>query len=134
GILISDCVAPAALSPNLIASTVVAATCALAGRVAAGVVSAKVTALAEGVVKAMFMSKLKSVIPALVLVGALFSGGLAMIGRTSDGPSLAAAEPTQDRPQAQVNPQPAPNGTGPGNLLLVRERDLDAFNPDGKAQ
>jgi RNA polymerase sigma factor (sigma-70 family) len=76
GVLVSNCVAPAALSPKLIGSTVVAATCALAGRVAAGVVSAKVMALSEGVVKAMFINKVAAVIPILVLAGALLSGGL----------------------------------------------------------
>jgi WD40 repeat protein len=82
-----------------------AAACILAGRAAAGIVSARVTALAEGVVKAMFVSKLKSVIPALVLGGALIAGTLVLVADGLAGrpalPSLAAAQP----PEA---PAPAP--------------------------
>jgi hypothetical protein len=86
-VLLSDCVAPAALSSKLIGSTVEAVACALVGRAVAGVVSTKVAILAEGVVKAMFMSKIKSVVPALVLVGALISGAL-VVGAGGPGPVL----------------------------------------------
>lgn len=74
GVLLSDCVAPAALSSRFIGSTVEAAASALVGRAAPGIVSANVTALTEGVVKTMSVSKMKFVVPGVLLVGALVSG------------------------------------------------------------
>jgi RNA polymerase sigma factor (sigma-70 family) len=78
GVLLSDCVAPAALSSKLVGSTVEVGSGALVGHTAAGVVSAKVTALTEGVVNAMFVSKMKSGLVALVLVSTLISGALVL--------------------------------------------------------
>ena len=66
--------ASASAPPALVASTIKAASLLAAGR-AAGVISAKVAALTEGVVKAMFVTKIKSVL-AVVLVVALALGGI----------------------------------------------------------
>src|SRR5439155_10323589 len=60
--------------PALVASTIKAASLLAAGQ-AAGVVSAKVAALSEGVVNAMFTTKIKSVL-AVVLVAGLALGGI----------------------------------------------------------
>jgi RNA polymerase sigma factor (sigma-70 family) len=73
-VLLSDCVAPAALSQRILDSTTDAAAQALAGRAAAAVVSPLVLSLTEGMEKAMSKSKWKSVLPALLLGGALLAG------------------------------------------------------------
>jgi WD40 repeat protein len=78
GVLISDCAAPAALPATLIGSTVQAA-CVPLGSAPAAVVSANVAALTQGVLKAMFISKMKSVVAVLVLGGGLLSGGSAIV-------------------------------------------------------
>jgi RNA polymerase sigma factor (sigma-70 family) len=75
-VLLSDCVAPAALSQKLLDSTTNAAAQALAGRAAAAVVSPVVLSLTEGMEKAMSRNKWKSVLPALLLGGALLAGAL----------------------------------------------------------
>ena len=62
--------ASASAPPALVASTIKAASLLAAGQ-AAGVISAKVTALAEGVVHAMFVTKMKSVLALLLAVGLL---------------------------------------------------------------
>jgi RNA polymerase sigma factor (sigma-70 family) len=76
GLALSGGALMAALSPSaasacvplpLVTSTVQAATAVAAGQAAAGVVSAKVAALAEGVLKAMFVTKLKISVLLLVL-------------------------------------------------------------------
>jgi RNA polymerase sigma factor (sigma-70 family) len=106
GLLVSDCVAPAAIPPKLIGATVVAAAHVLSGRAAVGAVSAKVMALMEGVVKTMVVNQVKAVIPAVVLVGVLFSGGLALLARMGNGPARVAARPPRDsgKPAAQHLP------------------------------
>jgi RNA polymerase sigma factor (sigma-70 family) len=69
-------VAPLAASMPalLVTATVQAAEQALAGRELAGVVSAKVITLTEGVVKAMFATKLKALMAALAVLGGLAVG------------------------------------------------------------
>jgi RNA polymerase sigma factor (sigma-70 family) len=74
--LLSDCVASAALPSALIVSTIDAASQFAAGQgVATGVVSAKVAALTEGMVKAMLITKLKNATVVLVVI-ALVAGGV----------------------------------------------------------
>jgi len=89
-VLLSDCVAPAALAPGLVGSTVEAAAYIATGQATrTAAVSAKVAALAEGVLKTMFTSKLKLATAALVLVAALAVGAGGLLYPTQ------AAEPQQ---------------------------------------
>jgi len=70
---LSESAASAALPAPLVAATVEAATVFAAGQVAAGLVSASVVALSEGVIHAMFLTKLKiatAAMIALVITGA----------------------------------------------------------------
>jgi hypothetical protein len=89
--------------PALVASTIEAASLLAAGQ-AAGVVSAKVTALTEGMVKAMFVTKIKAVL-AVGLVVAALAGAAGMIYQTQ-----AAEQP--------ITPAPVPvNHVGGGDTL-----------------
>jgi RNA polymerase sigma factor (sigma-70 family) len=128
GLLLSDCVAPAALPATLVDCTVKAAACALVGPLAAGVVSAKVTALVEGVMKAMFLSKVKSVLPALVLVATLIAGALAVFGqgRAVEPPpqTRTARFPDLDKPDSKLKPIVVPE-----NATVTKV----AWSADGKA-
>jgi RNA polymerase sigma factor (sigma-70 family) len=73
--------AKAGLPQGLLVSTVQAATLVAAGQTAAtGALSASVITLLEGVLKAMFLAKLK-VISAVLLALALFGAGMGRIGR-----------------------------------------------------
>src|SRR5262245_31100101 len=62
--------ASASTPPALVASTIKAASLLGSGR-AAGVVTAKVAALTEGVVQAMFVTKIKSVLAVVLVIAAL---------------------------------------------------------------
>ena len=76
--------------PRLVASTIKAASLLAAGQ-AAGVVSVKVAALTEGVVKAMFVTKIKSVL-AVVLVVAALAGAAGLLYQTQAAEQPKAKE------------------------------------------
>jgi RNA polymerase sigma factor (sigma-70 family) len=80
-ILLCERGASAAISAGLVISTVKAATLVAAGSAVTSVVSVEVAALTEGVMKAMFFTKLKSAMVLLVAVSLL---GLASVMATQD--------------------------------------------------
>jgi RNA polymerase sigma factor (sigma-70 family) len=93
-----------------------------------------VAALSQGVLRTMFLTKLKTV------VFSAFVLGTACIAMRATLPEASAQEPTkplvafarQEKPTDNKKPQPAAKATGPGTLLLVREDGLIAMTPDGK--
>jgi RNA polymerase sigma factor (sigma-70 family) len=91
--------ATAALPPGLVASTVRAGTLVPAGPAAAGVISARAVALSEGVVRAMFLARLK-VATVVVLIIAALSGGAELVYQTqaAEQPkALTAGEKESDK-------------------------------------
>jgi RNA polymerase sigma factor (sigma-70 family) len=99
--------AAAAVAPLLITATTRAAAMMATGAVGTGV-STTVSALTEGVLKAMWLTKLK-VLAAVLLVGGCVGGGLVLLGpstrageQAEAGPEALpqAAPPKADRPQA----------------------------------
>ena len=91
--------ASAGVPTSLVSNTISAAT--------AGVVSAEVTALAEGVLKAMFLSKLKAAIDIVLVLGFLTTGATVLTYR------IAAAEgetptPAEQRVKAKPEPEKEP--------------------------
>jgi RNA polymerase sigma factor (sigma-70 family) len=107
---LSQGAASASVPASLMVATVQAATAIAVGGASLGVVSAKVLALEEGVLKAMFLSKLK-ITTAVVL--AIVATGCALYGLGHQPPSQARAEPPKQNP---------PNATKPevGSVLLKR--------------
>jgi hypothetical protein len=93
--------APAGLPVPLFTSTARAAALVLAGRGAAGVVSARVIALSEGVIHAMFLNKLKVLVMALGVVGAL-SVGTGRLTHLALAEGSAAAQEAPRAPAEQV--------------------------------
>jgi RNA polymerase sigma factor (sigma-70 family) len=77
-------IASACLPSTFIASTVKAAGLSAVGQATTGVISTKVTALTEGVMKAMFLTKLKIAAAALLLVVAGF-GAIVMMAQAGTG-------------------------------------------------
>ncbi len=116
----------ASVPVELAASTVRIAT----GVAGAAVVSARVAALAEGAVRAMFVTKLKTATTVLLLVGFVVGAGLLAhppraaeppSGKTADKPPAALRE-TQDRMRA-----------GPPRTLKLDSRGRRVvWSPDGK--
>ena len=76
--------ASASAPPALVASTIKAASLLAAGQ-AAGVVSVKVAALTEGVVKAMFVSKLKAAFSVVLILCVMATGATFLTYRTAAG-------------------------------------------------
>jgi RNA polymerase sigma factor (sigma-70 family) len=90
-VLLTDCIASAAPVFGLVASTVEAATGVAAGKAVVAVATAQVAAHTEGVLKAMFLYKLKMVtalLLALLSVGIL-GGGLYTQAGAEQGPTHA---------------------------------------------
>jgi RNA polymerase sigma factor (sigma-70 family) len=122
--------APAAVPAPLLVSTVKAAALLAAGQVAAGALSAPVAALMEGVVQAMFLTKLKLAAVVLLSVGMLGGGaGVVAYQALSAEPSDAARA---ERPQPISQPaQPKTDAEKlQGTWLLVSaEREDGAKAP-----
>lgn len=92
--------ASASAPPALVASTIQAASLLAAGQ-AAGVISAKVTALTEGMVKAMFVTKIKSVSTVMLVVAAFASAAGLIYQTRAAGPP---ASPTSGRAAISTTP------------------------------
>jgi hypothetical protein len=105
--------APACVPAPVMSSMLRAASLVAAGR--AGLISAKVAALTEGVVKAMLLSKLRTAALALVVVVAGAGAGGALFK------SQAAQPPTEGAPSA-----PAPGTTPPAFPSIL---PADGSNP-----
>jgi RNA polymerase sigma factor (sigma-70 family) len=88
----------ASAPPALVASTIKAASLMAAGR-AAGFVSAKVAALTDGVVKAMFVTRIKSVLAVVLVLGFVAMGATLLPYRTGaagpDEKKRAVVEPAE---------------------------------------
>jgi RNA polymerase sigma factor (sigma-70 family) len=98
----------AALPARLVTATVRCAGPALAGQGLTGAVSAHVIALTEGVMKSMFVNKLKMLTVAVVVLGALGIGtGRFTHPRWGEGPLATAQEPRQG--PADEEPPAAPD-------------------------
>jgi hypothetical protein len=95
-ILILEGAAGATVPPALISSTTKAAITVAAGKAATTVVTAKVAALAEGVIRTMFLTKMKIAIVALVL-GFIVTGATVLSCRTAaaqgEEPVIAVEQP-----------------------------------------
>jgi len=97
--------ASASAPPALVATTIRTASLLAAGP-AAGVVSAKAAALTDGVVKAMFATKIKSVL-AVVLIAGLAVGGIALgVGLSTNPVAVAQAETPTEAPVKKDSPAP----------------------------
>jgi RNA polymerase sigma factor (sigma-70 family) len=98
--LLSDCMASAAISPKLLVATVDASVRIAAGKSVLGIVSPKVTALTEGVLKTMLLTKFKIATAALIL--AMAGLGAAVIL------AQPAAEPAVTKPSVEEKPPQQP--------------------------
>lgn len=98
--LLAQNLASANMPPGLASNTIRAASLWAAGRAAAaGAISTRVAALAEGVLKAMMMSKLKTALAWLLVIGMLGLGGAGVVrqtGASAHGDALFAERGTQE--------------------------------------
>ena len=128
--------ASASAPPALVASTIKAASLLAAGR-AAGVISAKVAALTEGVVKAMFVTKIKGVL-AVVLVIATLAGAAGLLCQTqaADQPKAKEEQPAAKQDQKKGEEKQAvtkgeKSADGPRSLADTTWKRTRLFNGKG---
>jgi RNA polymerase sigma factor (sigma-70 family) len=123
--------ASAGVPAPLVAATVEATTAVAAGQAAATVVSAKVAALTQGVMKAMFVTKLKIATAVLLAAGTVIGAAwVAYQPIAAQPPSISAGLRTQALPadeEAKVAAAPRILKLGAGQ----RGRRV-AWSPDGK--
>jgi RNA polymerase sigma factor (sigma-70 family) len=105
-VLISDCVALAALPLGLVGTTVEAAGCIAAGHALDGIVSTNVTDLLTKGMQAMVTSNTKSAVAALLVAGVLISGALGIFTIGFSGKEGQAAAAAAQDPQAAPKPEP----------------------------
>jgi RNA polymerase sigma factor (sigma-70 family) len=98
-VLLADCLASAAPASALIAQTVEAAAGVAAGKTMAQVASATVAALAEGVLKTMYLTKLTTVTAAVFFL--LFTAGIGLLAFASSEPPAAPAPQQEARDDAK---------------------------------
>src|SRR5262249_53867195 len=109
----------AAVPASLLTTTVHAATVFAAGSVtAAAAISTNVVLVTEGVLKAMFLTKLKTV-TAVVILMAILGGSIGWVG------SGTQAGPPDDNKPGQAKPADPKKGGGPVKVELVQNRDVE---------
>lgn len=101
---LSQHAASAAVPPPLVNLTIKAAIPFAAGQAASGLVSASVAALTEGALHAMFMSKMKQLTAALVVVALLGTTGTFARWALAEAPRDGGGAPTADRPRGDGVP------------------------------
>jgi RNA polymerase sigma factor (sigma-70 family) len=104
-VLLSDCVASATPAPTLVALTIEAAADVAAGKAVATAASAKVAVLTQGVVKAMFLTKLKTVTAVLLVVGMITFGGELIYQVLGTGQSAVQIEDGANKQAKQTDEQ-----------------------------
>ena len=139
-VLVSECIASGAPAPALVASTVEAAAHVVAGETTATVANATVAALTGGLVKAMFVTKLKYVATAILLVALLGAGAgwfaASGLARTSDETGITP----QAKGDVQVPPEPREdlkttiNPVIPGDAIHTAGVSRDADRADAAEQ
>jgi RNA polymerase sigma factor (sigma-70 family) len=107
--VLSQNVASAVVPPLVVSSTIKAASLLAAGQ-AAGVVTAKVAALTDGVVKAMLVTKIKTVLAVVLVVGLAVAGGAELLDQTqaADQPKGKGGPPAVQKDQKADKGEPVP--------------------------
>jgi RNA polymerase sigma factor (sigma-70 family) len=119
--------APAGVPTSVLSSTIKAASLFAAGQTAArGMISAKVAALTEGVIKTMWLTKLKIV--TVLLAAAALSGAAGLIFQTQ------AAEQPKAPAAAEKDQKPKADKAKDEEKLLIDGWMLVAKEQDGKRQ
>jgi RNA polymerase sigma factor (sigma-70 family) len=114
-VALSQNAASAGVPASLLGSTVQAATLVAAGHTAAGVVSTSVAVLTEGVLKAMFMTKLR-IAATMVVAASLFSVGWGAYEMQVAEPPGPAKEVVEKRAAGKTGEKSLAPGEKPGLL------------------
>jgi RNA polymerase sigma factor (sigma-70 family) len=123
--------ASASAPPALVASTIKVITLLSAGEVAAtGMISAVVSDLTGGVVKAMFMTKIKSVLTVVLVVGLALGGIGAGFGLMTNPVAVARTEPPNQPPAIEESPRsPVATKKDEKPPIIVEKHDVEPPEP-----
>jgi RNA polymerase sigma factor (sigma-70 family) len=142
GLAPSACALAGVMPAGALKAPVPTALLAAAGpAVLAGAVSADVLSLGEGMMRTMFLNKLKAALALLLVVGAVgvgvaLAGWRALEGQSPpvDPPQAASEKPAADRTDLGRDPLPAGAVVQLGSHRLHHDADITglAFSPDGK--
>jgi RNA polymerase sigma factor (sigma-70 family) len=105
-VALSQNAASACVPGSLVFSTVKAASMSAAGKAVAGVVSAKVAALADGVMKAMLLTKLKIIAALALILCVLGSGASVLTHHTLAAGQQEAKKEPAPKPESEVPDAP----------------------------
>jgi RNA polymerase sigma factor (sigma-70 family) len=124
----------ASVPPTLVAATVKAVTLLATGQAAAVCVSAPVLALKEGVLKAMFINKLKTLTTALVMLGIVTVGAGLVAQRTraaQQSPRAAqkSAAPVEHSSKNDVKPMPDEVREKVTDFTAIFDKPLETERP-----
>ena len=124
GSVLTQQAASACVPMTVVSSTIETATLVAAGQAAAGAISPTVAALITGVTKMMFVTKLKSVL-AVVLVVGLVLGGIGLgVGLSSSPAAVAQAESPKQPPAKEEKPPPVAAKKEEKPLHFVEKPDM----------
>jgi RNA polymerase sigma factor (sigma-70 family) len=119
GAVLSQQSASASVPALVVSKAIKVASLVAAGQAATGVISVKVAALTEGVLKVMFLSKLKGVLAVVLVVGLILAGaaGLHFQTQAADQPKAKGEQPVAEKNQQKgEEKQPMPKQEpGPKN-------------------
>jgi RNA polymerase sigma factor (sigma-70 family) len=136
-IAVSQNMASASVPPSLVSSTVKIGALVVAGKIGpAAAISAKVAALTDGVVKGMFLTKLKTMAAVLVVVGTVGSGSTLLSEQILNGQESQVGDAgCSQRTLKAVSSKPAARATEEKDLLkLVKEATRAASETSGKGE
>jgi RNA polymerase sigma factor (sigma-70 family) len=117
--------ASAGVPPSVLSSTITAVTAVAAGQ-AAGVVSLNVVALTEGVLKAMLLTKLKSMMMVLLVAAAVVGSGGVLYRTQAADPGQPGLQPVPPRTVAEQNP--------PVERKPKQDKNQESKQPKGKGE
>ncbi len=133
--VLTEKVASAGVPYSVVSSTIKAVTLVTAGQAAAtGAISVKVAALTEGVLRAMFLTKLK-IAAVVVLVFASFTGGAGLIYQTQAAQDTTSRE-QQGRAIQRADERASEKGDQPPELqrrIGELERQIESLKSEVKA-
>jgi RNA polymerase sigma factor (sigma-70 family) len=133
--LLAQNVASAGVPASLVSETIQAASLLAVGQAAPELITAKVTALTEGVLQTMFGNKLKNLIGALMVALCLIGIGTVLaLAQQPDTPRRAAPQTPQAETTAaaRTGADAKPLPVGPNRLLVGRASRLTLIDPTGK--
>jgi RNA polymerase sigma factor (sigma-70 family) len=117
--VLSQKVASAGVPSSVVSSTIKAASLFAVGQAATtGAISVKVAALTEGVAKAMFLNKIKSVM-AVVLMVVILTGGAGLIYQTTQAAGQPKAQGATERGEQQDAQATKPTETTANKVMLA---------------